>query len=149
MQEKMPWVYKSRGLMSRLSSFLYFRCILTGKRRVFTTPETLLNHPLWDSSDPDIKSEELLWGRCRVEICYTLMEIFYLRCKAFGHSNLQVSSPPAETSRKRFLLIFFSYHAKTKVSVFSRKPSKTKKKITSLNICHIKTYKALKASLNK
>ena len=32
-----------------------------------TIPQTLFNHPPWDSSDPDMKSEELLWGRYRVE----------------------------------------------------------------------------------
>ena len=47
-----PWVYKSRGLTPRISSFLYFRCILIGQRRLY---------PTCVSSDPDIKSEELLW----------------------------------------------------------------------------------------
>ena len=36
-----------------------------------------------------------------------------------------------------------SYQAKIKVSVFSRKPSKTQKKIKSLNLWYVKTYEAL------
>ena len=29
------------------------------------------------------------------------LELFYLKCSVFGYSNRQISSPPAETSRKR------------------------------------------------
>ena len=47
-----PWVDKSRGLTPKSSSFLYFRCILIGQRRLY---------PTCVSTDPDIKSEELLW----------------------------------------------------------------------------------------
>ena len=58
---KKPWVYKPRRLILRLGSFVYyFRCILTGQRRLFTIQQTLLSHPPWVSSDPDVKSEELL-----------------------------------------------------------------------------------------
>ena len=31
-----------------------------GQRRPFTIAQTFLNHPPWVSSDPDLKSEELL-----------------------------------------------------------------------------------------
>ena len=29
------------------------------------------------------------------------LELFYLKCSVFGYSNRQISSSPAETSRKR------------------------------------------------
>ena len=32
-----PWDYKSRGLTPGISSFLYFRCILIGQRRLYPT----------------------------------------------------------------------------------------------------------------
>ena len=35
---------------------------------------------------------------------YTL-ELFYLKCSVFGYSNPQISSPPAETSKRRFIII--------------------------------------------
>ena len=57
---KKPWVFKPCCLIPRLSSFVYFTRILTGQRRIFTIAQAFLNHPPWVSSDPDLKSEELL-----------------------------------------------------------------------------------------
>ena len=51
---------KSSGLMPRLSFFLYFRSKLTGKRRLFTIPHTIIESESEVSSDPNIKSKEFL-----------------------------------------------------------------------------------------
>ena len=54
-----------------------------------TIPQTLLNHPPWDSSDPDIKSEELLW----VGVWSTFIIHWYsfiIGALFFGYSNLSL-----------------------------------------------------------
>ena len=127
------WVYKSRGLTSRISSFLYFRCILIGQRRLY---------PTCVSSDPDIKSDELLWvgaGSTFIIHWYS----FIIRALFFGYSNLLL----VHLRLKHRGNVFFGYdmveriafqgrcwyQAKIKVTcgIFLRKPSKTQKKIKS------------------
>ena len=73
-----PWVYKSRGLTPRISSFLYFRCILIAQRRLY---------PTCVSSDPDIKSEKLLWVGPRSTFIIHWYS-FIIGALFFGCSNL-------------------------------------------------------------
>ena len=73
-----PWVYKSRGLTPGTSSFLYFRCILIEQRRLY---------PICVSSDPDIKSEELLW--VGVGSTFVIHRYYFIiHALFFGYSNL-------------------------------------------------------------
>ena len=73
-----PWVYKSRGLTPRISFFLYFRCILIGQRRLY---------PTWVSSDPEIKSEELLWDGAGSTLIIRWYS-FIIDTLFFGYCNL-------------------------------------------------------------
>ena len=70
----------SRGLTPRISSFLYFRCILIGQRRLY---------PICVSPDPDIKSEEFLWvGAGSTFIIPCIHWYFIIGALFFGYSNL-------------------------------------------------------------
>ena len=73
-----PWVYKSRGLTPRISFFLYFRCILIGQRWLY---------PTWVSSDPEIKSEELLWDGAGSTLIIRWYS-FIIDTLFFGYCNL-------------------------------------------------------------
>ena len=87
-----PWVYKSRGLTPRISSFLYFSCILIGQRRLY---------PTCISSVPDIKLEEYLW--VSAWSTFIIHRYYFITGELFfGHSNLFISSPTANRSRKLF-----------------------------------------------
>ena len=132
---------KSSGLMPRLSFFLYFRSKLTGKRRLFTIPHTIIESQSEVSSDPNIKSKQFLRvgvGSTFVIRWYSFiinaMFFVFVFVFFFVYSNLLLVHLRLKQSKRVFF--FFSvrmteknnlqgrccYQAETKVSVFSRKP---------------------------